>query len=461
MNAPVERPRYDRLKLRIGIVHLGIGAFARAHLAVATEAAIHASGDLRWGISGVSLRHPDTRDALAPQRGMYTVAVRDGAGTRLQLIGCLRELLVAPEDAEAVQERIAAEDTRIVSLTVTEKGYVGDEAGSAMHTIVTGLARRRARGGGPVTLLSLDNLAGNGDALRERVLALARAHDAGLADWIEAGCSFPNSMVDRIVPRTTDADRDAVAAALGERDAWPVMAEPFFDWAVEDRFAAGRPDWSAGGARFVAEARPWETLKLRMVNGAHSHIAYLGVVAGWRTVDAAIAHEPLARHVQAFWRDEVEPTLAPLPGFDVAAYRARLIERYRNPAIGHRTLQIAMDGSQKLPPRWIAPLAERIARGAPIERYALGVAAWLHFLRERDERGEPYPIDDPLAGALGQRIEEAEAPGDDTARLRRLTGFAPVFGALAAHPVLVAAVLPHWQSLRARGVRGTLDTLPA
>ena len=461
MNAPVERPRYDRLKLRIGIVHLGIGAFARAHLAVATEAAIHASGDLRWGISGVSLRHPDTRDALAPQRGMYTVAVRDGAGTRLQLIGCLRELLVAPEDAEAVQERIAAEDTRIVSLTVTEKGYVGDEAGSAMHTIVTGLARRRARGGGPVTLLSLDNLAGNGDALRERVLALARAHDAGLADWIEAGCSFPNSMVDRIVPRTTDADRDAVAAALGERDAWPVMAEPFFDWAVEDRFAAGRPDWSAGGARFVAEARPWETLKLRMVNGAPSHIPYLGVVAGWRTVEAAIAHEQYARHVQAFWRDEVEPTLAPLPGFDVAAYRARLIERYRNPAIGHRTLQIAMDGSQKLPPRWIAPLAERIARGAPIERYALGVAAWLHFLRGRDERGEPYPIDDPLAGALGQRIEEAEAPGDDTARLRRLTGFAPVFGALAAHPVLVAAVLPHWQSLRARGVRGTLDTLPA
>jgi fructuronate reductase len=456
----VARPRYDRGQLRRGIVHLGIGAFARAHLAVATEAAIHASGDLRWGITGVSLRHADTRDALAPQQGRYTVAVRDGEGTRLQVVGCLRELLVAPEDPGAVLERIAAEDTRIVSLTITEKGYLDAGPGSAVDFIVQGLARRRAAGRGPLTLLSLDNLAGNGDALRERVLGHAGRDDTALAAWIENGCTFPNSMVDRIVPRTTDEDREGVAKLLGERDAWPVVAEPFFDWVVEDRFAAGRPEWDAGGARFVAEARPWEVLKLRMVNGAHSQIAYLGVMAGWRTVDSAIAHDALARHVQAFWRDEVEPTLAPLPGLERAGYRARLLERFRNPALGHRTLQIAMDGSQKLPPRWMLPLAERIVQGKAIDRFALGVAAWLHFLRGRDERGDPYPIDDPLADALVQRQQEAEAMADDRAQLRHLTGFAPVFGALAGHPVLIDAVLPHWRALRTRGVAATLAELP-
>jgi fructuronate reductase len=262
------------------------------------------------------------------------------------------------------------------------------------------------------------------------------------------------------VPRTTDADRDTVAAAIGESDAWPVRAEPFFDWAVEDRFVAGRPDWRAGGARFVDEARPWEALKLRMVNGAHSQIAYLAALAGWRTVDEALGQPALARHVDAFWREEVEPTLAPLPGFDRAAYRDRLLERFRNPAMGHRTLQIAMDGSQKLPPRWIAPIAERIARGQRIDRYALGVAAWLHFLRGRDERGEPHAIDDPLADALATRRAAAQAMGDAADQVRHLTAFEPVFGALAAHPALVQSVLPHWQSLRARGVAATLEALP-
>jgi fructuronate reductase len=457
--ALVERPRYDRTQLRGGIVHLGIGAFARAHLAAATEAAIHASGDLRWGIVGVSLRQAATRDALAPQQGRYTLILRDGASTQLQSIGCLIELLVAPEDPDAVFERIAAPDTRIVSLTITEKGYADAGPGSALDTLVQGLARRRARGLGPVTLMSLDNLAGNGDSLCMRVLAHARATEAALAAWIEAGCTFPNSMVDRIVPRTTEADREAVAAALGEADAWPVRAEPFFDWAVEDRFAAGRPDWHAGGARFVAEARPWELLKLRMVNGAHSQIAYLGAVAGWRTVDEAIGQAALVRHVEALWRDEAEPTLEPQPGFDRPAYRARLLERFRNPAMGHRTLQIAMDGSQKLPPRWIAPVAERIARGQRIDRYALGIAAWWHFLRGRDEHGEPYAIDDPWADALATRRAAAQAMSDAADQVRHLTAFEPVFGTLAAHPALVQSVLPHWQSLRARGVAATLEAL--
>ena len=475
----------DRMKLRSGIVHLGIGAFMRAHMAQATEAAIHAIGDLRWGISGVSLRSPDTRDALAPQGCIYTLAIRDAdekgrPRQRLQRIECVREVLVAPEDPQAVVERIAHEDARIVSLTVTEKGYCHDPASgrlrldhpdiahdlahadapkSAIGFIVRGLALRRARALSPLTLMSLDNLPFNGHLLQAAVLSFAREVDTALADWIETGCTFPCSMVDRIVPRTTDADRASIAQALGHPDAWPVVAEPFFDWAVEDRFAAGRPDWTQGGARFVDDAAPWERLKLRMVNGTHSSIAYLGVMAGWRTVDEAIAQPLLREHINALMREEIEPTLPALPGLDLAAYRAQLLQRFANPALAHRTLQIAMDGSQKLPQRLLNTVRDRLAANAPITRLALGIAAWLHYLRGVDERGEPYPIDDPLAGALGQLAREADACSDDLQRARTLCGFAPVFGDLAGSAPLAAALAPWLRELREKGVSATLAML--
>ena len=310
LSATVTRPPYDRQRLQPGIVHLGIGAFMRAHLAAATEAAI-AAGDLRWGIVGVSLRQPDTRDALVPQDGLYTLAIRDADAQgqprqRLQVIGAVRSLLVAPENPGAVLDAIAAADTRIVSLTVTEKGYCHDPATGALrldhpdivhdlghpHTprsaigmLVFGLQRRFAQGRGPITLMSLDNLPANGRVLRGAVLRFAEAVNPALAKRIADECRFPCSMVDRIVPRTTDADRAAVSQALGAEDRWPVLGEPFFDWAVEDHFAADRPDWTLGGARFVADAEPFERLKLRMVNGTHSSLAYLGAMAGWQTVD--------------------------------------------------------------------------------------------------------------------------------------------------------------------------------
>ncbi len=481
----VARPRYDRAALRGGIVHLGIGAFMRAHLAVANEAALHASGDLRWGLVGVSLRQPDTRDALAPQQGLYTLAIRDAGPDgaprqRQQVIGGVRELLVAPEDPRAVLERIAHPDARIVSLTVTEKGYCHDPATGALRLdhpdivhdlaqadapksaigfIVRGLALRRARGLGALTLMSLDNLPSNGALLQAAVLAFAQAADPALADWIATGCTFPNSMVDRIVPRTTDVDRDTVAKALGQHDAWPVLGEPFFDWAIEDRFAADRPAWAAGGARFVDEAAPWERLKLRMVNGTHSSIAYLGAMAGWRTVDVAIAKEPLRRHIDALMREEIEPTLPALPGLDLATYRASLLARYANPALAHRTHQIAMDGSQKLPQRLLGTVRDRLAADAPITRLALSIAAWLHYLRGRDENGETYAIDDPLAAPLARLVGQAEALPDDIRRARLLTGFVPVFGDLAGHESLVAVLARQLHSLRERGVAATLEAI--
>ena len=467
----VERPGYDRAALRAGIVHLGVGAFQRAHLAVVNEAAIHASGDLRWGVIGVSLRQADTWNALVPQAGLYTVAIRDTSADgqpreSLQVIGNLLDVLVAPDNPAAVLARLADADTRIVSLTITEKGYHRDPASGALDRldpdivhdlvnpatprtalgfIVHAMQLRRQRGAAPVTLLSCDNLPANGDTLRQLVLAFAAHVDAGLQDWIATHCSFPNSMVDRIVPRTTDADRAAVSEHLGLTDAWPVIGEPFLDWALEDNFANGRPAWDKGGVRFVPHAEPFEKLKLRMVNGSHSALAYLGAMAGWRTVDVAIAQPALRRYVDALLRDEVAPTLPDLPGLDLDDYRARLLQRFANPALQHKTAQIAMDGSQKLPQRLLGTVRDRLRAGLPIERLALAVAAWIHYQRGVDEIGTRYEVQDPLAGEL--------------ASVEPLTSFTPVFGELGNDERFVAAVARWTRSLRERGVLATLKSL--
>jgi fructuronate reductase len=482
--AAVVRPAYDRKALKTGIVHLGIGAFMRAHMAAATEAAI-AAGDLRWGIIGVSLRQPDTRDALAPQDGLYTLAIRDADAQglprqQLQVIGAVQSLLVAPEKPHTVLAQIAAPDTRIVSLTVTEKGYCHDPATgalrldhpdivhdlahplaprSAIGMLVYGLQLRRAQGRGPVTLMSLDNLPANGHVLRAAVLRFAEEIDSTLRTWIEGQCRFPCSMVDRIVPKTTDSDRATVSAALGCNDAWPVLGEPFFDWAIEDEFAAERPDWTLGGARFVPDAEPFERLKLRMVNGTHSSIAYLGAMAGWQTVDKAIGQPALREHIEALMRDEIEPTLPSLPGLDLAAYRNNLLARYANPALAHRTQQIAMDGSQKLPQRLLGTVRDRLIKQLPVPRMALGLAAWMHYLRGVDEMGQSYRIDDPHATVLTALHQASIGQGVSPQSVQTMLAYAPVFGDLAGHAALTAALVPLLQSLQAHGVAATLEAV--
>lgn len=488
----VARPAYDRNALRVGIVHLGLGAFARAHLAAVNEAALHAGGggDLAWGICGVSLRQTDTRDALAPQAGLYTLALRSADATgreqqQVTVIGCLLEMLVAPEDPQAVLACIAHADTRIVSVTVTEKGYCHDPASGRLNLqhpdivhdlaqaqaprstigfLVRGLQQRRAAGQGPITLMSLDNLPSNGHLLRGMVLAFARQVDPALATWIETLCAFPCSMVDRIVPRTTDRDRCDVARALGMDDAWPVLGEPYLEWVVEDQFAAGRPDWAAGGARFVAEAAPFETLKLRTVNGVHSALAYLSVMAGWATVDEAMAQPALKAYLAALMQDEIVPTLPPLPGLDLARYQQRLLQRFENPALKHQTRQIAMDGSQKLPQRLLDTVRARLVADLPIGKLALAVAAWLHFLRGVDEAGLRYDIQDPMAVELAQRYAQAElaaecsgpGPAAMLAWTETLTGVVAVFGDLGADPRFVRAVSQAAHALRSQGVGGAL-----
>ena len=486
----VARPAYDRNSLRGGIVHLGIGAFARAHLAACNEAAVAHSGDMRFGIIGVSMRSAETRDALAPQAGLFTLALRDGDANgqprqRLSVIGNLIELMVAPEDPAAVVSRIAHADTRIVSLTVTEKGYCRDPASgrlqiahpdiahdlaqadrprSAIGMIVRGLQRRRQLGRGPLTLMSLDNLPSNGNLLRQLVGAFAAHIDVEQAAWIDAECSFPNSMVDRIVPRTAPADRASISAAVGLLDAWPVVAEPYFEWAVEDHFCAGRPAWDAGGARLVESAAIHERLKLRMVNASHSALAYLAARAGVATVDAAMRMPHLRDYLQRLMRDEIAPTLGDIPGIDLEEFQAGLLARFANPALAHQTHQIAMDGSQKIPQRWLGTVADRLAGGLPLPLLALAIAAWLSYLAGSDEAGLAYPIQDPAAHDLALQSRRGEALATDMAealaaeriRVATMLQFAPVFGELGHAPALVQAVAEQALSLRQRGVVETL-----
>jgi fructuronate reductase len=374
----VRRPDADRAALHTSIVHLGLGAFARAHLAAFTQPLLAA--DPSWGILGVSLRSPATRDALAPQDFLYTCAARDGSGISLAIMSVLTGILVAPEDPAVVVAAMAEPAVRIVSISVSERGYHRRAADGALDEedplirqdlrqpnapatvlglITAALRRRRARGVPPFTVLCCDNLPDNGNSTRALVGRLARLIDPALADFIENEAVFPNTMVDQIVPATTDADRAEIDAALGVHDAWPVVCEPFRQWVIEDRFPLGRPAWERTGAELVTDVLPYEAMKLRMLNGSHSAIAYLGQLAGWRTVADAIADPTLAAFISGLM-EEVAATLQLPPQVDRAAYSRALMARFANPALQHQTAQIARDGSQKLPMRLFATAARRL-----------------------------------------------------------------------------------------------------
>ena len=441
--ASIERPGYDPAKLAIGIVHLGIGAFHRAHEAVFTDAVL--ARDPSWGISGVSLRSPDTSDALAPQDNLYTLAVRDGDKEALRIIGSIVETLVAPQDPERVLRRMSDPAVRIVSLTVTEKGYCHSPATgeldeshpdivhdladpqrpkSAPGFIVEALARRRAAGIQSFTLLSCDNLPANGQTLKRIVTRFAALRDPDLGQFV-ATVAAPSTMVDRIVPATTDADRAAVSAMLGATDAWPIVTEPFSQWVVEDDFPAGRPAWEEAGAVFSPDVTAFELMKLRLLNGSHSTLAYLGFLAGANTVAEAMALPGMEELIEGMMMDEISPTLPALSGFDLAAYRRALLDRFRNKALHHRTAQIAMDGSQKLPQRLLNTIRDRLKAGAPFERLALGVSAWMRYASGIDEHGNAIKVQDPLAGRIAGLVGPLRDPEEIVAAF---LGLKEVFG---------------------------------
>ncbi|MBO9576065.1 MAG: mannitol dehydrogenase family protein [Sphingobium sp.] len=436
LNGRIATPSYDRAALAEGVVHLGLGAFNRAHQAAYLDA-IAKQGDPRWGIVGVSLRSPGVRDRLASQDGLYTLLVRDGAGEEAQVIGALKRMLVAPEDPEAVVAAMAQPSVHLVTLTVTEKGYALDRAKGGLDTsnpdiaadlaslaaprtapgfIVAALNRRRVAGLPAFTAASCDNLPHNGALLRDAVLAMARAHDAKLADWIETNGAFPASMVDRIVPATTQERIDRFATDYGVLDDGLIETEPFTQWVLERNFVGEMPDLASVGVTYTAAVAPWEDAKLRMLNGAHSTLAYLGGLAGIAYVHEFVADARRRALIERLW-DESATTLNPPPELDLARYRADLLHRFANPRLQHKTYQIAMDGSQKLPQRIVAPLRARLEAGLPSPMLELAVAAWMAWQRGVDAQGNRFTVDDPLAAKTALAWANSASPDDACARL--------------------------------------------
>jgi len=464
---------------RIGIVHLGIGNFHCAHQALYTEEAMLAAGG-EWGICGVTLQGDvSKRDALMAQQGLYSVVERGPAGEKVTLARALLEVLAMPHDHDALFGRLADPQVRIVSLTVTEKGYCRDPKTGEValddplvahdlanpHTprsvpgILAAALRGRRASDNPFTVLSCDNLAHNGAALRRVVCSFARQLDPSLADWIADIVAFPSTMVDRIVPATTESERESAARVLGYCDAAPVPCEPFRQWVIEDRFPAGRPAWDAVGAQLVDDVTPFELAKLRMLNGTHSTLAYLSMLAGFDTIDSAIGNPDMRRLIHAMMSDEIAPTLSVPRSFDILSYRDALLARYANPALKHRCAQIAMDGSQKIPPRLLGTIAARIDAGQPFARLALAVAAWMRFLRGHADDGTRFEVKDPLAARL--QTLAAAAHDEPDALVAALLEVREVFPAeLAAQPRFRSALRDALQVL-GNGARSAIAAYAA
>ncbi|NKJ44263.1 mannitol dehydrogenase family protein [Novosphingobium sp. SG720] len=446
--AEVARPAYDRTTVRQGVVHFGPGAFHRAHQAAAFDTLL--ARDPRWGITGVSLHSQGVAQALNPQGGLYTLALLD-AQTDYRVIGSIGQVLTGAAPA-AILAALANADTRVISATVTEKGYClgGDGALDFAHPaiaadlaaaggpgwvpasfigwLVQGLAARRAAGLPGVTVLSCDNVTDNGRKLEAATLALAQAVDGETARWIGDHVRFPNAMVDSITPATDDALRAQVAAATGLQDAWPIQRERFTQWVIEDRFAGERPALDLAGATFAADVRPFEAAKLRLLNGAHSTLAYLGLGLGHETVAQAMQDAALATFVERLMREDIAPSVKAPPGLNLAGYIGDVLARFANPAIRHLLAQIAWDGSQKLPYRLLGTVQDALDAGRPIDRLAVPIAAWLRFLAAAARDGRP--ITDPLAGELLARAPD----------WRAVLAMPAVFGALGHDEDFVDAV---------------------
>ncbi|MFI7642448.1 mannitol dehydrogenase family protein [Nonomuraea sp. NPDC049400] len=434
--APAARPLAEPRVT--GVVHLGIGAFHRAHQAVYTERAMAATGDDRWGICGASQRSADVADRLRPQDCLYGVR----AGDEVRVVGSVREVL-APGDNLAV--RLAAPETAVVTLTITEKAYRRDALPGAIGRLVAGLRARAAADAGPLSVVSCDNLPGNGATLAGLVAELC---EPPLLAWVEENVSFPASMVDRIVPATTRADVDDMAARLGVTDLGAVVTEPFTQWVIEDSFAGDRPAWDKAGALLVGDVRPYERMKLRLLNGSHSAIAYL---SGAAHVSDAVGEPAFAGFLRRLMDDDLSPTLDGLDGFDLAGYKDSLLVRFANPGLRHRVAQIAVDGSQKLPQRLLDPARDRLAHRHEPRWIALAVAGWMRHVTTSRE------LDDPLAERL-----RGDGTASAAATVNRLLAIEEIFGAdLKENRVFRELVTDSLERLNADGVPATLRALDA
>ncbi|WP_119268903.1 mannitol dehydrogenase family protein [Taklimakanibacter deserti] len=467
-------PSYGRGAIRTGIVHLGVGAFHRAHQAVYVDDCLNA-GAKDWGIIGASLRRTDTRDALEGQDGLYTLATRSSDGEKLRVIGSLSSVLVAPENPAVLIDALSDPAIRIVTLTVTEKAYLRAADGrlnaddpdivhdlahperpKTVHGFLTqALERRQAQGIAPFTILCCDNLPANGTTLRQVMLDFAHLRGRRWVDHVALNVAFPSSMVDRIVPATTPGDRARISATLGVDDAWPVVTEPFSQWVVEERFPTGRPDWENFGVTMVKDVTPFEEMKLRLLNGAHSALAYLGLLSGHATVDEAFAAPPLRHFIDLLWAEAATTLPAAVSG-QTGPYTQELAQRFANKALAHQLRQIATDGSQKLPQRIISTSLARLEAGHGADHLALVPAAWIAAC---EARGAALPVGhftDPLDAGMTALLTRRTSPEQAVSDVFDLVGFAR--GHDLRH-TLLRLVTMHLTRLRERGVVSALAHL--
>jgi fructuronate reductase len=480
LTAKATLPTYDRSKLVSRIVHLGFGAFHRAHQAVYADilAAEHGSD---WGYTEVNLIGGEQQIAdLNHQDNLYTVAEMSADAWTARVVGVVKEALHAQVDGlETVLAKMCEPQVAIVSLTITEKGYCHSPASgqlmldhpfivadiqnphqpkSAPGVVVEALARRRAAGLPAFSVMSCDNMPENGHVMRNVVCAYARAIDAGLADWIESHVTFPSTMVDRIVPAVTPDTLDKIEQLTGVRDPAGVACEPFRQWVIEDNFVAGRPAWEKAGAELVSDVIPFEEMKLRMLNGSHSFLAYLGYLAGYEHINDCMGDENYRRAAHDLMLNEQAPTLK-VQNVDLARYADLLIARYTNPALRHRTWQIAMDGSQKLPQRMLDSVRWHLADNSSFTLLTLGVAGWMRYVGGVDEKGNKIEVSDPLLPVIQAAVQGSK---EGESRVKALLAIEAIFGQdLPQNGQFVDQVTNAYLSLLSKGAKATVAQFSA
>ena len=473
----IEVPVYDRGLVTPGVVHVGVGGFHRAHQAMYLDLLMNQGTALDWGICGVGVMPADRRmqQVLDAQDGLYTLVIKHPDGTyQPRVVGSIVAYRYAPDDPEAVIRAMTTEDIRIVSLTITEGGYNIDDATgdfdlansdvradlepgatprTAFGLITEALRRRRALGLPPFTVMSCDNLQGNGQLAKRMFTTFARLREEELGGWIEREVSFPNSMVDRITPETTDADRAEVRERFGIDDRWPVVCEPFTQWVLEDSFPAGRPPYERAGVQLVDHVEPYELMKLRLLNASHQALGYLGYLAGYRLVHDAAQDPVFQDFLLGYMDEEATPTLPAVPGVDLTAYKRTLIERFSNPQIRDTIARLCAQSSDRIP-KWLLPVVrQQLATGGEIRRSAAVVAGWARYAEGIDENGEPIEVVDRLRDTLMERARRQRTEPDAFITNRA------VFGDLAENRRFRAAYLAALASLHQRGARATLEWL--
>lgn len=455
----VDKPSYRRDEISVGIVHFGVGGFHRAHQAAYVDRLMEMGVAKDWGICGVGVMPADRKmaEVMAEQDGLYTLLLEKPDGTReARVIGSIVDYRYAPDDPEAVIELLAAPSTRIISLTITEGGYNIDTTGSGVNVfglVADALARRRDRGVGSPTIVSCDNIEGNGDVARQAFTTYAERVHPGLGDWISTHTRFPNSMVDRITPVTTAEVIDVVKTEFGVDDRWPVVAEPFTSWVLEDDFSDGRPPFEQAGVVLVDDVTPYELMKLRLLNASHQSLCYFGYLAGYRLVDEAAGDPLFARFLMEYMDSEATPTLRPVPGIDLPDYKRTLIERFANPGIKDTIARLCFGSSDRIP-KWLLPVVrENLKTGAPVRLSAATVASWARYAEGVDEQGQPIDVQDQLADIL---VPLARSQHDHPTAFIENTA---VFGDLARDARFVEAYLWALDSLHRDGARATLEEL--